>query len=62
MTLRPSAEWITLGAPPSITATHELVVPRSMPIIFAITSKIQSSKLKIQNNFPNSNPLNPKRF
>src|SRR6266568_9639550 len=34
--LRPSAEWITLGAPPSITATHEFVVPKSIPIIFPI--------------------------
>jgi hypothetical protein len=27
---------MTLGSPPSITATTELVVPRSIPIIFAI--------------------------
>jgi hypothetical protein len=27
---------MTFGSPPSITATTELVVPRSMPIIFAI--------------------------
>jgi hypothetical protein len=27
---------MTLGSPPSITATQELVVPRSIPIIFAI--------------------------
>src|SRR5213593_2282244 len=32
----PSALGITCGSPPSITATHEFVVPRSMPIIFAI--------------------------
>src|ERR1700733_8319419 len=32
----PSSLAITLGSPPSITATTELVVPRSMPIIFAI--------------------------
>jgi hypothetical protein len=25
---------MTWGTPPSITATHEFVVPRSMPIIF----------------------------
>jgi hypothetical protein len=25
-----------LGSPPSITATTELVVPRSMPIVFAM--------------------------
>eukprot|EP00964_Phaeocystis_antarctica_P097260 scaffold63421_cov60-Phaeocystis_antarctica.AAC.5 len=28
----PSAFSITLALPPSITATHELVVPRSMPM------------------------------
>src|SRR5882762_1810964 len=32
----PSALGITCGSPPSITATHEFVVPRSMPIIFPI--------------------------
>ena len=34
----PSEFSITLGAAPSMTATHELVVPRSMPITFAISS------------------------
>ena len=32
----PSAFGITVGSPPSITAMHEFVVPRSMPITFAI--------------------------
>src|SRR6267143_4424142 len=32
----PSALGITCGSPPSITATHEFVVPRSMPMIFPI--------------------------
>src|SRR3990167_1437118 len=32
----PSEFSITLGFPPSITATQELVVPRSIPITFAI--------------------------
>jgi hypothetical protein len=27
---------MTLGSPPSMTATQELVVPKSIPIIFAI--------------------------
>jgi hypothetical protein len=27
---------ITFGSPPSITATQEFVVPKSIPIIFAI--------------------------
>jgi len=30
----PSEFSITLGLPPSMIATHELVVPRSMPMIF----------------------------
>ena len=32
----PSAFGITVGSPPSRTAMHELVVPRSMPIVFAM--------------------------
>jgi len=32
----PSEFWITTASPPSITATHELVVPRSMPIILLL--------------------------
>src|SRR3954467_6862625 len=36
----PSAFSITLGAEPSITATQELVVPRSMPITLAILSPL----------------------
>src|SRR4029077_8391057 len=32
----PSEFSITLGADPSMTATQEFVVPRSMPITFAI--------------------------
>src|SRR6185436_10335007 len=32
----PSALGITVGFPPSMTATHELVVPRSMPMILPI--------------------------
>src|SRR5580704_5916183 len=32
----PSAFSITLGVLPSMTATHELVVPRSMPMTLAI--------------------------
>src|ERR1700733_5629745 len=34
----PSSLGITLGSPPSITATTEFVVPKSIPIIFAIAS------------------------
>ncbi len=32
----PSSFAMTFGSPPSMTATHELVVPRSIPIIFAM--------------------------
>jgi len=32
----PSAFGMTVGSPPSITAIAELVVPRSIPIVFAI--------------------------
>src|ERR1700682_5992627 len=34
----PSSLGITLGSPPSITATTEFVVPKSIPIIFAIAA------------------------
>ena len=34
--LLPSAFVITVGSPPSMIATHEFVVPRSIPIIFPI--------------------------
>jgi hypothetical protein len=34
--LAPSGFVITTGSPPSKTATHEFVVPKSIPIIFAI--------------------------
>jgi len=39
----PSALARTLGSPPSIIATHEFVVPKSIPITFAIFNN--SSKL-----------------
>src|SRR6516225_4914136 len=32
----PSAFSMTVGSPPSSTAMHELVVPRSIPIVFPI--------------------------
>ncbi len=32
----PSELGMTTGLPPSITATHEFVVPRSIPIVFDI--------------------------
>src|SRR5690606_23179302 len=36
----PSAFSMTLGLPPSITAMHELVVPRSIPITLAIITPL----------------------
>ena len=36
----PSAFSMTLGVLPSMTATHELVVPRSIPITFAIRTSL----------------------
>ena len=38
----PSAFSRTVGSPPSSTATHELVVPRSIPIVLP-TGYLQSS-------------------
>src|SRR5437660_12827673 len=38
VTRRPSEFSRTSGSPPSITAMHELVVPKSIPITFAINS------------------------
>ncbi len=32
----PSEFWMTTGSPPSITATQEFVVPRSIPMILPI--------------------------
>jgi hypothetical protein len=32
----PSELGMTTGSPPSITATHELVVPKSIPMILGI--------------------------
>src|SRR3989441_11211952 len=40
----PSSLGMTLGSPPSITATHELVVPRSIPIVLLITAPPETYK------------------
>src|SRR5579863_7860194 len=42
----PSLFSITRGLPPSMMATHELVVPRSMPITFAMGSLQRDNLLK----------------
>ncbi len=52
--LSPSADGITIGSPPLITAATELVVPKSIPIIFAIISSFKSfnvTGLKVRYNF-----------
>src|SRR3954470_4869147 len=36
----PSALGMTDGSPPSRTAMHELVVPRSIPIVFAMSLRV----------------------
>ena len=41
----PSAFGMTVGSPPSITAMHELVVPRSIPITFAIVQSISFCRI-----------------
>ncbi len=46
---KPSEFGITLGSPASITATHELLVPRSMPIILLTQTNMQLSCLLTEN-------------
>src|SRR5471032_2873626 len=43
----PSLFSMTLGLPPSITATQELVVPRSMPMIFAMIFSLREGVLDL---------------
>src|SRR2546427_12319532 len=43
----PSLFSITRGLPPSMMATHELVVPRSIPITFAMSALRQSSAKRL---------------
>ena len=40
----PSWLGMTVGSPPSMTATTELVVPRSMPMTFAISAVLSSAE------------------
>src|SRR5580658_5294710 len=40
----PSALAMTVGSPPSRTATTELVVPRSIPTAFAMTSLLERAR------------------
>jgi len=42
----PSELGITLGSPASITAMHELLVPRSIPIILLTRNLMQQLCLK----------------
>jgi hypothetical protein len=41
----PSLFSMTLGLPPSMIETHEFVVPRSMPMIFAMSVFLRSGCL-----------------
>ncbi len=44
--VRPPSEFsITVGSPPSSTAMHELVVPRSMPMVLAMLISAPSNTL-----------------
>src|SRR3954454_7533159 len=43
----PSAFSITVGSPPSRTAMHEVVVPRSMPIVLAIWCSSSFYKISV---------------
>src|SRR4051794_39446285 len=45
----PSAFGMTAGSPPSRTAMHELVVPKSMPIVFAMRCVSFGRKSKSDN-------------
>src|SRR5690606_19963925 len=47
--LDPSALGMTTGSPPSITATTELVVPRSMPITLLIAHSASLNRHRNQN-------------
>src|SRR5882724_12008029 len=44
----PSRFGITVGSPPSSTAMQELVVPRSMPIVFAMLFYLQGEKKALE--------------
>src|SRR5438132_2723095 len=46
----PSALGMTTGSPPSMTATTELVVPRSIPTVFGISN--YSLRLRLRRAFP----------
>src|SRR5580698_2644739 len=54
----PSAFSMTLGAAPSITATQELVVPRSMPITLAISIPLKRAWSPDPDGVLRSIPLN----
>src|SRR5882762_7487086 len=47
----PSELFMTVGSPPSMTATTELVVPRSIPIILLICFSLQNDILLVNLGF-----------
>src|ERR1700710_2208019 len=69
--VRPPSEFsITVGSPPSSTAMHELVVPRSMPMVLAMwdcsldtrnKSKSHCDRLFIENQGRSARAAPPRR-
>ena len=57
--LAPSAFSITLGVLPSITATQELVVPKSMPHTAPRTSELEKKVFYIQVVFIKKKVIQP---
>src|SRR5882762_4117344 len=60
----PSWFGITTGLPPSITATTELVVPRSMPITLPMPSPFRARRhdggpARDEESFPDRDPSRP---
>src|SRR6476646_4600368 len=53
----PSEYSITLGLPPSMIATQELVVPRSMPMILLIAVPLSSIRVQVTVRYGVSAPV-----
>src|SRR4051812_34485447 len=53
----PSSLAITFGSPPSITATTEFVVPRSIPIIFPMAFSLPAYKCFKISALPHNNEM-----
>src|SRR4051794_37169650 len=55
----PSAFSITVGSPPSSTAMAELVVPRSIPMAFAMSWVLLDRRKKSESHYGRSFPARP---